>query len=75
MRTQFTVTEKIERTGGAVDGLVEVTLSPATDGNTDNAAVWPGSPAGDVKLCYINKATADQLTTGAQYYVDITPVV
>lgn len=50
-----------------------VKLSAVTSGSEENAAFFKYTPSGQLSLGVVNKAAAEQLEVGKEYYLDITP--
>lgn len=50
-----------------------VKLSAVTSGSEENASFFKYTPSGQLSLGVVNKAAAEQLEVGKEYYIDISP--
>jgi len=46
---------------------------PVYAGSKENEEFFKYTPAGQLELQLVNKATADQIECGKEYYIDISP--
>ena len=47
-------------------------MSPVYTGSDENKAFFAATPGGQIILSVVNKAAADQLVQGKEFYVDFT---
>jgi len=58
---------------GEVWSLKMAPVYPNNDPNHENSVFWAYSPGGTFELQTINRAAAERLELGREYYIDITP--
>jgi hypothetical protein len=82
VRAKFQVSSKSEprtvnqwlnstKTSGAAE-VVDIQLMPVTHGSEENDKFYASTPGGFLTLSTVNKAAADELAQGKEYYIDIT---
>ena len=49
-----------------------IKMSPVSSGSPENQEFFKYTPGGDITFYTVNKAAADQIEQGQEYYVDIT---
>jgi hypothetical protein len=50
-----------------------IKMSAVYDGSKENKEFFKYTPAGTIEFWATNKAAADQIEQGKEYYVDLTP--
>jgi hypothetical protein len=50
-----------------------LTFDPVTGGSPENDQFFKYTPSGQLRLGTVNRAAADQLHVGLEYYLDLTP--
>jgi len=55
------------------DGGGSVRMTPVISGSPENEQFFKWTPSGKIEFGTVNKAVMDQLTLGAEMYVDISP--
>lgn len=70
VRAKFKVTGKNETVENTTVKLVPVYGNG--DPNHENTQFWQHTPQGSIELGCVNKAAADKLQIGAEYYIDFT---
>jgi len=53
--------------------LFYLSFTPVTAGSEENEKFFKYTPAGQFDLQVVNKAAADQIECGKEYYIDISP--
>lgn len=51
----------------------ELTFWAVTSGSKENEEFFRYTPSGQLTLCVVRPEVAEQLTVGAEYYLDISP--
>jgi hypothetical protein len=49
-----------------------IKMSAVYDGSPENKEFFKYTPGGDINFYTVNKAAADQITQGKEYYIDIS---
>lgn len=70
VRAKFKCFEKSEPNS---DGNSTVKLEAVTSGSPENDAFFRNTPWGRLEFGTVNKAAADQIEVGKEYFVDLSP--
>ena len=68
MRCKFKLDSKTESQSGH-----SLSFTAVTGGSDDNKAFFKWTPSGKLDVSIVNPEIAEQVTVGAEYYLDITP--
>lgn len=72
IRCKFSVWSKTENHFTKGDNTFNIILQAVYGDTEENKKFWEFTPTGRLELTTINKAAADQLEQGKEYYIDIT---
>jgi hypothetical protein len=73
VRCKFRCHFKEVHNAGTADETATIKMSPAYGESPENKEFYKYTPAGDISFYTTNKAAADQIEEGKEYYIDIIP--
>jgi hypothetical protein len=72
VRAKFRCHYKEKQFVGTENETALIRMSPVYGGSEENKEFFRATPCGDISFYTVNKAAAEQIEQGKDYYIDIT---